>query len=187
VAKGGARSYDTAMAGKIRAVVLVLVVFALGGCGPDESGTTRPTLTFDATSVPGCPSGSTPVDLEFPPPAEVGVAVRNASGVNGRGLEVFVELGNRRFQVLSVTETEVGDYPEAVVIRFGPDTVGDAWLLASYFMGDVRQEFDAGRSSTTVDVILGRGFQGLHTPTEVNQAIAAAGRPTAPPGTCGIS
>ena len=110
----------------------------------------------------------------------------NASDVKGLELTVFVELGQRGFQMLSTTD-RYGDgrrYPEAAVIRYGPRTVGAGWLVSSYIRGQVRTEFDIHRSDDRVDVILGSAFENIRTPTEVDQAVAAAEQPTSPPGTC---
>jgi hypothetical protein len=42
--------------------------------------------------------------------------------------------------------------------------------------------FDPARSGDTIDLTLGRTFTRLAGPTEVNQALAAAVPPSAPPG-----
>ncbi|MBX6748826.1 MAG: hypothetical protein IRY85_04010 [Micromonosporaceae bacterium] len=50
----------------------------------------------------------------------------------------------------------------------------------------MRLEFAPERDDDTVDIILGRAFTNLLTPTEVNQAVAGNGQRAAPPGTCGV-
>jgi hypothetical protein len=130
-----------------------------------------------------------PVDLTVPDPTQISINVRNASGIDGLALKVFVELGRDGFQTLSTTEgyPDPRDYSVAVVIPYGPRTVGAGWLLSSYFRGRVRTQFDVGRSDDRVDVILGKAYTNVLTPTEVHQAVAAAGRPSAPAGTCAVA
>jgi hypothetical protein len=70
------------------------------------------------------------------------------------------------------------------VIRFGPQTVGAAWLVQAYFLNNARPEFDKARQDDKVEIILGGKFKQLPTTTEVNQSIAALGNPVPPTGTC---
>lgn len=138
------------------------------------------------------PPGLLPIDLTVPAPDEIGLNVLNASDVTGAELTVFVELGQRGFQMLSTTDRPTdryGDgrrYPEAAVIRYGPRTVGAGWLVSSYIYGQVRTEFDTHRSDDRVDVILGSAFENIRTSAEVKEAVAAAGQPLPPPGTCPV-
>jgi hypothetical protein len=126
------------------------------------------------------------VDLTVPDPAQIRLDVVNASGVEGAALDVFVELGQRGFQMLSTTEgyRDGRDFPEAAVIRYGPRTAGAGWLMQFYFSGQVRTEFDVQRNDDRVNVILGRAYADVLTQSEVDQAVARAGRPSTPPGTC---
>ena len=114
----------------------------------------------------------------MPDPDHIDVNVLNASGVNGRALDVFVDLGQRGFQMFSTTEGLSPDaYPEAVVIRYQPRTAGAAWLLSLYFHGRVRSQLGGTTDSDRVDVILGSAYAGVLTPAEVQQAVAVAGVP----------
>jgi hypothetical protein len=126
-----------------------------------------------------------PVSTTLKQRFEVRLSVFNASGVPGVGQQVFDEFRSREFQMVTLTDPYPGEYMEVAVIRYGPRAVGAAWLVAAYFR-EPAKDFDIHRADDTVDVILGKAFQQLNTTTEVNQAIAAAGRPTAPPGTCAV-
>jgi LytR cell envelope-related transcriptional attenuator len=171
--------------------VLALAGVAMVACGPDQPATVAPPTTTASTPAstpsPSCPPGAVVVNIEPPEKTMVRVNLINASGRAGLATEVGADLSFRGFQVLSTSgEYHGGALPSAVVLRYGPSTVGDAWLLAANFGDPVTAQFDPTRSGDTVDVLLGPGFQNLRTATEVNQAIAAAGLPTPPPGTCGI-
>jgi hypothetical protein len=87
---------------------------------------------------------------------------------------------------VGVEDAYPGDYPEVAVLVHGPRAVGNAWVAQAYFAPSVQLEFDPERGDDTIDIILGRAFTNLLTPTEVNQAFARNNQPTAPPGTCGV-
>ena len=129
-----------------------------------------------------CPSGTTPVRLRLPDVSQVTVNVYNGTSQPGLAETVAGELKSRRLKVGAVRTASNGPYLETI-IRFGPESVGAAWLLRAYFP-DARSEFDRGRAGPPVDVILGTSFRNVPTTTEVNQAVAANGLPVAPPGTC---
>jgi hypothetical protein len=126
-----------------------------------------------------------PVDLSVPNKPDVKLRVLNATGVPGTADFVAGGLTQSGYQVVETADM-VGDdnFPEVAVLRFGPRTVGAAWLAKSSFPDPVQLEFDPQRADDVVDVIVGKGFQFLNTATEVNQAIALAGKPTAPAGSC---
>jgi hypothetical protein len=161
-------------------VVLALVAVA-AGCADDHPS--PPPGTRTASPTPACQSGLVPADLRLPERAEVFINVLNATGVEGRERDVFVELGRRGFQMMSTTGG-LNPYDGVALIRYGPRTVGAAWLLSGYFRGGARLEFDVDRAGDRLDLVLGTRFRDLATITEVNQALAALGRPTPPPGTC---
>ena len=74
-------------------------------------------------------------------------------------------------------------------IYFDPSTVAAAQVVrAEFLMTDQSQisamKFNIKSKSKVIDVVIGKGFRQLGARTEVNQAIAALGTPTAPKGTC---
>ena len=170
-----------------RALLSLLVAVSVSGCAPatTRSGSTTPPPSPTPTqSRTSCAGGGIPVDAALREPKDIRLKVTNASGTEGLALTVFVELGRRGFQMLGTAEGTVAPVPQVAVIRFGPRTVGAAWLVKLYFDGDVTTEYDARRSDDIVEIVLGQGFTQLRTITEVNQAVAAADPPTMPPGGC---
>lgn len=171
---------------RVRILAASIAALAVSGCDaptmPTAQGTAQPNAS------PTCPPGLVPVDLTVLRPDGTRLNVLNASDVKGLELTVFVELGKRGFQMLSTTDRyrDGRRYPEAAVIRYGPQTVGAGWLVSSYIQGQVKTEFDIHRSNDRIDVILGSAFESIRTPTEANQAVAAAGQPSLPPGTCPV-
>lgn len=171
---------------RMRILAASIAALAVSGCNAPTTPTAQ--VTAHPSGSPTCPPGLVPVDLTVPTPDETRLNVLNASDAKGAELTVFVELGQRGFQMLSTTD-RYGDgrpYPEAAVIRYGPQTVGAGWLVSSYIDGQVRTEFDIHRSDDRVDVILGSAFENIRTPAEVKEAVAAAGQPVPPPGTCPV-
>jgi hypothetical protein len=116
--------------------------------------------------------------------SQITVNVYNGTSRAGLGTTVAQELASRRLNIASVRAADNGPYPQTI-IRFGPDSVGAAWLLRAYFP-DALSEFNAARPGAPVDVILGASFRNVPTVTEVNQGVAQLGRPVAPPGTCPV-
>jgi len=172
------------------ALLSLLGTAACTGSDPDPvpaGGAT--TISVPATPHIPCPAGSVPVDLSLPSDrSEVKLRVLNGTGVPDTAEFVGTGLAQFGYQVVE-TRDVVGaaDFPEVAVLRFGPRAVGEAWLVKSNFPDPVRLEFDPQREDDVVDVVVGRAFQFLSTTTEVNQAIAQAGQPTAPAGGCAQS
>ena len=168
-----------------RALLSLLVAVSVSGCAPatTRSGSTTPPAT-PTQSRTSCASGGIPVDAALREPKDIRLKVTNASGTEGLALTVFVELGQRGFQMLGTAEGTVAPVPQVAVIRYGPRTVGAAWLVKLYFDGDVTTEYDARRGDDIVEIVLGQGYTQIRTITEVNQAVAAADPPTMPPGGC---
>jgi hypothetical protein len=168
------------------AIALATVLAASASATPAPDGGLPETPTSTSTSAPLPVCSGVSVDLSLPTDrSRVRVYVYNASGVAGTAERVATALARFDYKVTGVKQYPDGEVPEVAVLRYGPSAVGAAWLLQSNFPQPVRLEFDANRDQDTVDVIVGRAFVDLHSITEVNQAVAAAGRPTAPPGTCG--
>jgi hypothetical protein len=130
-----------------------------------------------------CPEDFVPVRLILPEASDVKLNVYNATTRIGLAGQVGDNFANRNFQVL-----ERGDYDSEVEgvaeLHYGPATVGAAQLVGAYFLNEATRVFDIDRDDDVVDVVLGSQFRQLATPTEVSQAIAAAGNPEPPAGTC---
>jgi hypothetical protein len=118
--------------------------------------------------------------------ADIRINVYNGTTDEGLATWVGGQLGNRGLTVLAIATSPDGKpYGEVALIRYGPSTVGEAWVLRSFFL-DAATEYDATRDIDTVDVVLGSKFHEIATPTEVNRNIAALGRPEAPAGACSV-
>jgi hypothetical protein len=172
-----------------RRVLTILVALAvLAGCqGPAPDPGQAPSTSTSLSPSAGCPSGLVPVDLRLPGGRDrISLNVLNATGVPGRAQPVFVDLGQRGFQMLSTTEG-LAAVDQVAIIRYGPRAVGAGWVMRAYFLDQAVTEFDIKRADDRVDLVLGTRFRELGTVTEVNQALAQLGQPTAPPGTCDTS
>src|SRR5262245_37202314 len=78
------------------------------------------------------------------------------------------------------------EYSGVALIRYGRDTVGAGWITQALFNNHAELSFNLEDRESTVEVTIGTQFDSLGTVTEVNQSLAALGRPTLPPGTCDI-
>ncbi|MFI5907410.1 LytR C-terminal domain-containing protein [Dactylosporangium sp. NPDC051541] len=136
-----------------------------------------------------CPEGSVLVDAKLPRQQDVKVTLFNATSRQGTASDVASDLLSRQFKEAKVV-TAAPNPPvnkvenQVAVIRFGPATVGAAWLVRAYFLDRADDQFDKARLDDKVEIILGGKFKQLPTTTEVNQAIAALGNPQLPTGTC---
>ncbi len=90
---------------------------------------------------------------------------------------------NRKFDVLERADND-SEVEGVAELHYGPRAVGAAQLVGAYFLNNATMVFDINREDDVVDVVLGDNFRQLATPTEVSQAIAAAGNPAPPEGTC---
>ncbi|MFG2036983.1 LytR C-terminal domain-containing protein [Dactylosporangium sp. NPDC048998] len=136
-----------------------------------------------------CAEGSVMANAKLPTQEEVKVTVYNATNRSGAASDVASDFLSRRFKeakVVTAAPNPPVNKPGNVVavIRFGPQTVGAAWLVRAYFLNEAENEFDKARQDDKVEIILGGRFRQLPTTTEVNQAIAALGNPVLPEGTC---
>jgi hypothetical protein len=77
--------------------------------------------------------------------------------------------------------TTGGDPAATTTVRYGPAAIGAATVVRAMVHGDVSMNFDPGRPDDTIDLTLGSSFSRLATTSEVNQNLAAAGKPSAPP------
>lgn len=136
-----------------------------------------------------CAEGSVMANAKLPRQEDVKVTIYNATSRTGVASDVASDFMSRRFKEAKVV-TAAPNPPVAkpsdvvAVIRYGPETVGAAWLVRAYFLDQATTQFDKARKDDKVEIILGGRFRQLPTTTEVNQAIAALGNPELPEGTC---
>lgn len=173
---------------RVRALVVVGVlivaaaVFVIVAVVKDHAGD-------PVANAKKCAAGSVMANAKLPTQEDVKVTIFNATNRPGVASDVANDFLSRRFKEAKVVTAapnppvnKPGDV--TAVIRFGPQTVGAAWLVRAYFLDKAVNQFDKARQDDKVDIILGGKFQQLPTTTEVNQAIAALGNPELPEGTC---
>jgi hypothetical protein len=111
--------------------------------------------------------------------------VYNATDKPGLANQVGEEFRSRKFTVINQASDPTGRKLQGVAqVRYGPKTVGTAWVVRTYFLNEADLVFDINRKDDVVDVVVGANFLQLGSPTEVNQALSAAGTPRLPEGTC---
>ncbi|WP_433057615.1 LytR C-terminal domain-containing protein [Dactylosporangium sp. CS-033363] len=142
-----------------------------------------------STDASKCAEGSVMADAKLPTQEDVKVTIFNATNRAGVASDVANDFMSRRFKEAKVVTAAPNPPANKIndvvaVIRFGPSTVGAAWLVRAYFLDQARPEFDKARQDDKVEIILGGKFKQLPTTTEVNQAIAQLGNPELPEGTC---
>ena len=132
----------------------------------------------------GCPDGAVMANVTLPDDAQqVTVKVYNGSKTPGRAAGVTNDFRNRRFQTEKPAENK-SKVDDVAVIRYGPEAVGQAWLVRAYLLNQAEVRYDAQRKGTVVDVIVGREFRQLATFTEVSQSLVELGEPELPVGAC---
>lgn len=127
--------------------------------------------------------GCVEVDLTVPAPDEVRMGVTNATGVSGRELDVFVEFGQRGFQMLSTTSA-APLYEGVAVVRFGPATAGGAHLVRAYLRDRAEMEFSKLRRGDRIELVVGTQFAEVATVAEAEQELVRLGPLDPPPGAC---
>lgn len=130
-----------------------------------------------------CPDDFVLASLTLPEESDVQINLYNGTTRAGLANRIGDNFTNRNFQVLD-REDHDSEVEGIAELRYGPQAVGAAQLVGAYFLNEATRVFDIDREGTVVDVVLGAQFQQLATPTEVHQAIAAAGNPDPPAGTC---
>jgi hypothetical protein len=169
---------------RVRALIIVAVLFITAGVvvlmaiGRDTQTRT--------TASNSCPQGLVPAKIKMPERNEVTINVFNGTPRAGLAQQIGSEFKNRGFNINKMdTAADGKTYDEIAVITYGPDAIGAAWLISAYFLVDeATMHFDIKRKGPEVDVIIGIKFQQLATTTEVNQSIAALGKPRLEEGTC---
>jgi hypothetical protein len=171
---------------RVRAIIFVAVLF-LTAAAVVVMAISRDSQT-EQVQASACPSGLVLANVELPERHQVTINVFNGTKTVGLAEDVGNDLKVRGF-VLKSAKTAAGNkqYPEDVaVIVYGPEAVGAAQLVRANFLLEEERamQFELERKGPEVDIIIGGQFQQLATSTEVNQSIAALGRPDPPPGTC---
>jgi LytR cell envelope-related transcriptional attenuator len=123
----------------------------------------------------------------LPDEKNVKVNVYNGTGRPGLAKAVADELGNRKFQLGEVKDTN--PYDKIAKLRYGPKALAAATVVNAYFLGeaDDGSGYDPKDTTDFVDIVLGAQYRSLGTPTDVHQAIAQLGNPSPPAGTCDVS
>lgn len=139
----------------------------------------------DPKAAAGCPEGAVLVNAQLPDEnKDVKIKVFNGTKEPGLAEQVASDFTHRGFAV----DEKRANSPKAVkgvaLVRFGPKSVGDAWLVRAYFLQEATAEFDPERDDDVVDVLIGTKFQQLATETEVRQSLTMLGNPIPPAGTC---
>jgi len=157
----------------LSAVILVIVAIV-----KDSSGT---------TVAENCPAGKVAVDLTLPEDfSTVKVAVYNATTSGALAGQVAEEFRSRKVTVVDVKNLNPTSKPVdgVAVLRYGPKTVGSAWLVRAFFLNRAELQFDPKRADDVIDVIVGKQYLQLGSITEVRQALGAVGGPRLPEGAC---
>jgi LytR cell envelope-related transcriptional attenuator len=166
---------------RMRALIFVAVLFVTAGVVV-LTAINRDTQT--QPPVDPCEPGEVRANIAVPDPGQVTINVFNGTNRVNLAQQIGGEFTNRGF-VVSKTETAPEPFSGVAKITYGPAAVGSAWLVSAYFLADEYEgDFQLARAGSEVDVTLGDQFEQLATSTEVNQAIAANGKPKAPAGTC---
>lgn len=173
-----ARIRALALVAVLVVAALVLTIMAL----------TKGTKT-EADKPAVCPSGYLLANMKLPnDPRQVNVNVYNATDKIGLATSVKLDFEYRKFHVVKTGNNPLGKpVPGVAILRYGPKSVGAAYVIDAYFLNEAVHEYDAKRTDDTVDVVLGGEFKQLATQTEVNQAftvLAGRGGPQLPPNTC---
>jgi hypothetical protein len=169
---------------RVRAMIFVAVLFVTAGV------VVLTAINKDTQATPqavnSCEPGQVRVNVEVVAEEEVTVNLYNGTVRVGLAEQIGSELSNRGFHVAKMETVPAGqEFGGIGKITFGPDGVGAAWLVKAYFLNNALEEiFVAERTGSDVDLVLGAEFQQLATSTEVNQRIAALGKPKPPRGTC---
>jgi hypothetical protein len=139
----------------------------------------------DPKAAAGCPKDAVLVKTRLPDEnKDVKIKVFNGTNQPGLAEKVGEDFSHRGFTV----DKKKANNPKAVdavaVLRYGPNAVGNAWLLRAYFLQEAQTQYDPKRQNDVVDVVVGKRFQQLATETEVKQSLTQLGNPVAPPGAC---
>jgi hypothetical protein len=139
----------------------------------------------DAQIAIDCQAGDVPADLRMPDDmSTVKLNVFNATASPGLAGQVANDFRSRQFTVVKEETAPPPPLPAVAELRYGPKTVGAAWVVSAFFLNDAVRKFDISREDDTIDVVIGTKFLELATFTEQRQSLGQLGEPTLPPGTC---
>lgn len=132
-----------------------------------------------------CPPGAVRVKTKpLPEPNQIKINVLNGTQQAGLAGQVAEDLRNRGFTVVDV-KNAAHSYDGTALLTYGPKEVAAAAVVNSYFVGLADTTgFDIKRNDDVIDVTIGSAYRQLGSKTDVNQAQAAIGNPSPPPGTC---
>jgi predicted dinucleotide-binding enzyme len=170
---------------RVRALIVVAVLFVTAGV-VIIMAIERDSQT-SASAQNTCGDGLIPAKIKMPDQsADVVINVINGTSNVGLAQQVAGEFSNRGFKIhQTTTAPDAERTDEIAIIKYGPEAVGRAWLVSAYFLVDEAElRYDSKHQGNEVDVVIGSAFQQLATTTEVNQSIAAMGKPRLPEGTC---
>jgi hypothetical protein len=135
-----------------------------------------------------CPTGAgaSASPAAMPRPGTITVNVYNATPRTGLAKATADELKKRGFRI-----GEVGNAPaqfdkkvKGTGILLGPDSARNTSLpVLATQLGGAERRTDAGRKSTTLDLILGTAFQGLTGQADADKALSALNSPEPTPTT----
>jgi len=168
---------------RIRALILVGLLF-VAATVVSLIAVNKDSQTL-ANASEDCPAGSIPVSLAVPEYKDIKIRLINGGDNRGQANSVGNDLKFRKLNVVEIKNSPGGkQYDEVAIIRFGPKTVGAAWVMRAFFLNEAQTEYNAKRTDDVLEVVLGKQFAQLATQTEVNQSIGALRAPTLPDGTC---
>jgi hypothetical protein len=141
-------------------------------------GTASITAAYSAgwmTPAPPRPACS-PVVVPAPARASFTVNVMNATGRNGVAGHVAAGLVKRTFTIGGISNAPESWYvTQSAVVHHGPGGLDQALLTASQIPG--AKLFADSRTGTSVDVVVGLGYQGLEPVAGEVEAVASVTRP----------
>jgi hypothetical protein len=131
-----------------------------------------------------CPPGAKPANTTMPKEQAVKLNVYSSTDRAGLAGSTATKLKAVGFHVVSTKQDPTGTVVKgSAQIRFGRKAVGAAQLMRAYVPGATMQ-YDPGRETDTVDLVLGEKFEDIRGPSDVKEAEVTLGDPTPPPGTC---
>jgi LytR cell envelope-related transcriptional attenuator len=139
----------------------------------------------DVVIAAGCRAGDVPASLNMPDDnKEIKLNIFNATASPGLAGQVANDFRSRQFTVLKEETAPPPALPAVAEIRYGPKTVGSAWVVSAFLLNDATKKFDINRTDDAIDVVIGTRYLELATFTEQRQSLGQAGEPVLPPGTC---
>jgi hypothetical protein len=152
--------------------------------GGDGTGAGQKTASCRrAAAVASAGSSASPASTALPKPGAVTVNVYNATSKSGLAKQTADELKARGFRVGTVGNAPP-EYDQKVnqpaLLLSGPGAQAAAKVLSAEIPGASAFKVDPKRKSTTVDLMIGKGFAKLSAPAQVKKALAALAHPASP-------